>query len=189
MSKKTLVLLGSPNKNSITKKLVEKLLIDVDTNNITYFDTYKMTIKPCVDCRYCFKEKGCSIKNDDMGKIYSGLEEADNVILASPMHFGTFSAPIMNVFSRLQTYWSALNIRKEEPNTILKRKKGILCMACGAQWLNMELIPNGISHIVFDHINANFDQSFYVKSSDYSDFQNNLELLEKINSYKWVLKK
>ena len=62
-------------------------------------------------------------------------------------------------------------------------------MTCVAQWLNMELIPNGISDIVFDHINANFDQSFYLKSSDHSDFQNNLELLEKINSYKWVLKK
>ena len=123
MSKKVLVLLGSPNKKSIIKRLVETLLSNVDQNSIIYFDTYNMNIKACIDCRFCFKEKGYSIKNDDMPKIYNAFHEADFVILASPMHFGTFTGPLMNVFSRLQTYWSALNIRKEEPNTILKRKK------------------------------------------------------------------
>lgn len=188
MSKKIMVLLGSPNNKSITKRLVETLLRDVAEDRITYFDTYKMTVKPCIDCRFCFKEKGCSIKNDDMSKIYSALVTADYVIIASPMHFGTFSAPLMNVFSRLQTYWSAVNIRKEAPDKLLKRKKGILCMTCGAKWLNMTLIPDGIGHIVFDHINASYDQSFYVTASDQIDFFENRELIEKINDYQSTFK-
>ena len=59
-------------------------------------------------------------------------------------------------------------------------------MTCGGDWLNMELIPNGIAHIVFDHVNASFDQNFYVKASNQNDFENNLELIEKINHYKSV---
>ncbi len=68
-------------------------------------DAYRANIAPCKDCKYCFHKDGCSIK-DDMTEIYSYVKECDNVIIASPMHFEIVSAPLVTLFSRLQTYWS-----------------------------------------------------------------------------------
>ena len=46
-----------------------------------------------VDCRYCWHKKGCSIK-DGMRDIYQKIEEADNIVLASPMYFHSITGGI-----------------------------------------------------------------------------------------------
>ncbi|AMP20367.1 hypothetical protein AZF37_03565 [endosymbiont 'TC1' of Trimyema compressum] len=52
-------------------------------------------IKPCIDCRACYKNRGCSIKNNDMHLLYEAAENADNFILASPIHFGNLTGKML----------------------------------------------------------------------------------------------
>ena len=83
---KTLVITGAARKNGHTNQMVQ-LFLDTLGGEYTVIDAYRVeNIAPCKDCRYCWHKKGCSI-HDGMEEIYQLLEEADNVVLASPMYF------------------------------------------------------------------------------------------------------
>ena len=88
---KTIVFYGSPAKDSHTKHLLDETL-SVLEGEVKIVDCYNADIAPCKDCKYCFKKRGCSIK-DDMTELYDYIDECDAVIIASPMHFGIVSAP------------------------------------------------------------------------------------------------
>ena len=137
---KTTILFGSPRKHGETKALVDELTKHLE-GDIRFLDAYELNIKACIDCRYCDTHKGCSIKDDDMQMVYDMVEESDNIIIASPMHFANISAELQVLFSRFQTYYSALYKRREKRSDIMKPKKGALLMTSGTSWPNMMLIP------------------------------------------------
>ena len=63
---------------------------------------YDCGVKPCVDCRFCWENNGCAIK-DGMQAIYEDIR-ADNIVVASPMHFTELTGQLLAVLSRLQTF-------------------------------------------------------------------------------------
>ena len=97
---KTLVFYGSPLENSHTKVLLNAMLEELK-GEIKFVDCYRANIAPCKDCKYCFKRQGCSIK-DDMQETYAYIKECDAVIIATPMHFGTVSGPML-----FQSAWAS----------------------------------------------------------------------------------
>lgn len=125
---KTLIFNGSPRKKGVTAQLIERLISQVG-GEVMVVESYQADIKPCVDCRYCFTNKGCCMK-DDMQDVYSYIEECDHIILAAPIYFGEISGQLLAILSRLQTYFSAKYIRKEEP--IPKTKTGGIFLAAGS---------------------------------------------------------
>ena len=63
-------------------------------------NTYFCNIKPCVDCRYCWTRPTCSI-NDDMQNVILMINEADNIVIASPLYFfRNCSGALLNMLSR-----------------------------------------------------------------------------------------
>lgn len=56
-------------------------------------------VAPCDACGACFKTGSCVIK-DDMQELYSMLEQADGVIIGSPVYFGNVSAQAKAVMDR-----------------------------------------------------------------------------------------
>lgn len=91
-------------------------------------DTYFLDIKPCIDCRHCWENKGCSI-HDGMQEIYDYIQECDNILIASPIYFSELTGTLLNVGSRLQTYFCAKHFRSEAP--IEKSKKGAVIVIGG----------------------------------------------------------
>lgn len=83
---RTLIFNGSPRKNGGTSKLVKELK-DHISGEVDVIDSYRTDISPCVDCRYCWTNDQCSI-NDEMQTVYRLIDEADNIIIASPIYFG-----------------------------------------------------------------------------------------------------
>ena len=47
---------------------------------------YHCNIKPCVDCRFCWKNDGCAQK-DGMQEVYADIQDCDNILIASPVYF------------------------------------------------------------------------------------------------------
>jgi len=86
-------------------------------------------ISPCVDCRYCWKNAGCAVR-DEMHDVYKFAEECDNVVLASPIWFSSLSGPLLNLASRIQAVFAAKHFRNE--SLIEKKKKGAIIIV-GAQ--------------------------------------------------------
>ncbi|MCT4634246.1 MAG: flavodoxin family protein [Firmicutes bacterium] len=183
---KTLVIYGSPQKNSYTKKLLDKTLKNIE-GEIKFLDCYNSKIVPCKDCKYCFHQSGCSI-NDDMTEIYDYIYDCDAVVIATPMHFGIPSAPVVTFFSRLQPYWSNEFIRKNEEDKP-KRKKAILLATTGADWPNIELMMDGVSAVAFNHMNADFIGSIYAKDTENKAIDGNEEIENKIEIFTEALNK
>jgi multimeric flavodoxin WrbA len=132
---KTLIFNGSPRKNGNTAALIEALSARLG-GEIKVVRAYDCGVRPCIDCRYCWKNRGCSIK-DGMQEIYRDIDEADNVVIASPVNFSELTGQLLAVLSRLQTYWCAKYLRREEPVPKPKRAGVILVRGgSGPQKLN-----------------------------------------------------
>lgn len=124
---KTLILNGSPRINGDTGSLINKITKKI-AGEYRIVDAYRCNISPCLDCRYCWKNNGCAI-NDEMQEIYQYIQECDNILIASPLYFSELTGKLLDVGSRLQTYFCARFFRKEE--SITKSKKGAVILVGG----------------------------------------------------------
>lgn len=122
---KTLIWNGSPRKNGDTMFLLRELIRQLH-GDIKIIDTYSCNIRPCIDCRYCCRQIGCSQK-DGMQEIYSYIIECDHVVVASPIYFSELTGPLLSAASRLQMFYAAQKFLHH--NLIAKPKQGavILC--------------------------------------------------------------
>ncbi len=89
---KTLIINGSPRRNGDTSVLLNTLKVELG-GEINQIDTYFINMKPCVDCRYCWEHLICSI-NDEMQKVISLIDEADTVVIASPVYFSELTGSL-----------------------------------------------------------------------------------------------
>lgn len=124
---KTLIFNGSPRKNgdtvSLLKQFTERL-----PGEYKIIDTYRADISPCLDCRFCWKNSGCAVK-DEMQEVYEYLTDCDNVLIASPVYFSELTGPMLSVGSRLQTYFCGRRFCKEP--TGLTPKRGAVLLVGG----------------------------------------------------------
>ena len=88
---KIIGLCGSAAPKSSTKKLIETALEAAIEKGaaVEYINIAKLNFKGCLGCNECKKDqtKFCSL-NDDMSALYAKLNEADVILLGSPIYFG-----------------------------------------------------------------------------------------------------
>jgi len=134
---KTLIVNGSPRKSGGTSVLVNRLkeLLDGD---ISVVDTYYSKISPCVDCRFCWTHSECAIK-DDMQQVYRIINDADNIVIASPIYFTELTGSLLQWASRLQYIWVSKNLRKD--TVILKKERygGVILVDGGDGYMDTSL--------------------------------------------------
>jgi multimeric flavodoxin WrbA len=112
---KAIAITASPRKNGNTDVLTRHVLKALEEEG---FDTQlvrlcDLKIEPCNACMVCEKEERCPIK-DDMWPIYTRMKEADAIILASPVYFGS-ATPEMKAFmdrAGFVAYWHRTLERK-----------------------------------------------------------------------------
>ena len=124
---KTLIINGSPRVNGDTVRLTNIVKEHIE-GEYKIIDAYRCNISPCLDCRFCWKNSGCAIQ-DEMQEVYDYIQDCDNVLIASPIYFSELTGKLLDVGSRLQTYFCARFFRKEEP--VLKAKKGAVILVGG----------------------------------------------------------
>ena len=103
MSKKILVLNGSPRPNGNTSALISSFTKGAESADaeVLQFDLHRMEIHPCLGC-YCggrSKEFPC-VQIDEMQEIYRAFHEADVICFASPLYFWTISSKIKAFIER-----------------------------------------------------------------------------------------
>jgi multimeric flavodoxin WrbA len=72
-----------------------------------------------------------------MQEIYPYINECDNIVIASPIWFSSLSGPLLNLASRIQTFFAANCFRKEAIEA--KQKNGVIIIV-GAE-KGTEIIP------------------------------------------------
>lgn len=130
---KVLVLSGCINRNGKTQKLLNLFVKELNKKkySIDIIETQNMQINYCIGCRSCEKN-GLCIYND-LDDVYGKIEEADIIVLASPVYFASFTTPLKTLVDRLQVMYS----RKFVLNKYIKEKKGILIFTSGRESKNM----------------------------------------------------
>ena len=98
---KVIGIVGSPRKKGNTELLTAHSLKAIaeeglDTELIRLAG---LEIKPCNACMVCKKEERCPIE-DDLFPIYLKMKEADGIILASPVYYGSATALIKALIER-----------------------------------------------------------------------------------------
>ncbi len=124
---KTVIINGSPRKNGYTSKFVE-IYLQYVKGDVSVINAYESKIKPCTDCRYCWKNPKCIF--DDMSDIYRQLENADIVVFATPVYFFGVPAPLKGLIDRFQVYYA--NCKRDE-KIVQNKKTGIVILTGGAK--------------------------------------------------------
>lgn len=149
---RTLVLNGSPAPSGHTARLVGELLRHVDGGH-EILDAYKANIAPCVACGRCAGGSGCVIR-DDMPAIREKLATAPILLIASPIHFSSLTAPLIALFSRLQPEWRRWSMAgKPEPSPA---RLGGLALTGGATYPRMFEPARAVAAAVFRTLGLTF---------------------------------
>ena len=101
---KIIVLNGSPNPNGNTAAMIRAYRAGAESagHSVTVFDVCRMNIKGCLACEYCHTKafRSC-VQQDDMQKIYPVLDEAEMIVLASPIYYHGFSGQLQCAINRI----------------------------------------------------------------------------------------
>ena len=102
MSKKVLILSGSPRKGGNSDILCEQFRKGAEEagNVVEKVDLRSLKIGYCMACYGC-RGKGVCVQKDDMAQIYPAVRESDVVVLASPLYYWTLSGQLRAAFDRL----------------------------------------------------------------------------------------
>ena len=97
-----LILSGSPRKGGNTELLVEAFVRGASEHHqVEMVSVRDVKVNPCLGCNACFKnESHICAQKDDMSVIYEKMNQADMLVIASPVYFYGISAQLKAVIDR-----------------------------------------------------------------------------------------
>ena len=121
MVKHVLVFKGSPREKGNSSILAEKAAEGAKAAGaeVECFILHNLDIRPCDACDIC-QETGVCVLKDDMQSLYPKLENADAIVIASPIYWFTISAQTKLFIDR----WYALE--SAQGNALKGKQFGIL---------------------------------------------------------------
>lgn len=110
-----LVLQGSPRPSGNTAAMVNAFVKGAQENNhkIDVVNVCQKNIHGCLACEYCHKinDRHC-IQKDDMQEVYPLLDEAEMIVLASPVYYHSFSGQLQCAVNRIYALDKPLKLKK-----------------------------------------------------------------------------
>ena len=88
-------------RNGTTEYVLREALKILESHDFEteIFTCHAKDLKPCLHCDYCLENKKCIIQ-DDMGEVYENLQDADGIILATPVQSGSVSSNLSIIMDR-----------------------------------------------------------------------------------------
>lgn len=114
MSKKVLILSGSPRKGGNSDILCDEFLRGAQDagHKAEKIRVAEKKVAPCSGCYYCSTHGGACVHKDDMADILQKMIDADVIVLASPVYFYSISAQLKAVIDRTVARW--LEVKDKE---------------------------------------------------------------------------
>ena len=108
MSKKILILSGSPRKGGNSDLLCDEFMRGaLETGNqVEKIRVAEKKIGYCNACYYCRQSGGVCAKKDDMAVVLQKMIDADVIVLASPVYFYSVDAQLKTVIDRTVARWT-----------------------------------------------------------------------------------
>lgn len=98
------ILNGSPRHKGNTTTMVAayKEGAELAGHTVTVFNVCRMRVAGCLACEHCHeREQRVCVQKDDMQQIYSALDTADMIVLASPVYYHSLSGQLQCAIHRI----------------------------------------------------------------------------------------
>lgn len=118
---KVLGILCSPRRGANSDTMVSAALEGASEKGAETktFAINEMNIKGCQACMYCKTHDGCAVQ-DDMQLIYKELNDADAVIIGSPVYMWQYAAQARLFIDRLYAYLNPdFTLKMQKPALVL----------------------------------------------------------------------
>lgn len=132
MSKKILVITGSPRKNGNSFKMTDAFIkaAEAKGHQVTRFDAAFMHFNGCHCCMTCFSQGRPCTFDDDFNKIAPVLQAADVVVFTMPVYWYTIPSQIKGAIDKLFSFlvggkdiagkeWALIACCEEHDKTVL----------------------------------------------------------------------
>ncbi|MDL2236334.1 flavodoxin family protein [Christensenellaceae bacterium OttesenSCG-928-K19] len=113
MSKKVLVLTGSPRNGGNTDKMADAFIrgAEIAGHSVTKYNVGNKKIAGCTACNTCWsKGRACSI-DDDFTELSELLESHDVLLMTAPLYWFSVPAQVKAYVDRLYAYTGAGGLR------------------------------------------------------------------------------
>ena len=135
---KVLGIAGSPRRGGNTDLLLAEVMRGAASSGakVKTIILNELKIAPCQHCDGCLETGRCKVE-DDMQMVYRELEDADRIVLASPIHFMGVTAQMKAMIDRCQALWARKYILKQPPLGNRRERKGLFISVGGRRIANL----------------------------------------------------
>ncbi len=99
---KVLILNGSPRKGGNVSLLIDEAVKIFRESGVEseIFEVGSKAIRGCVACGYCYKAGKCAF-DDEVNALASSFEQADGLLVASPVYYASANGTLVSLLDRL----------------------------------------------------------------------------------------
>ena len=135
---KVLGITGSPRRGGNTDLLLSEVMRGAASKGaeVKTIILNDLKITPCQHCDACLEKGMCRIA-DDMQMVYKELEQADRIVLASPIQFMGLTAQMKAMIDRCQALWVRKYILEQPPLGDRRERKGLFVSVGGRKIPNL----------------------------------------------------
>ena len=163
---KVLSILGSPRRGGNTEILLDEALQGASDHGgfcekVVLRD---LKITPCLEIYKCAKDGVCAIK-DDMQDLFPKIEQAQRLIIASPIFFYSVSGWTKAMIDRCQSLWAKKYILKLPVSHVPDRRGAFISVAA----TRGEKLFDGVRLTIkyfFDAIDVSYSDELLVRGVD-----------------------
>lgn len=148
-----LLINGSPHREGNSMALGRAVCMAV-SDAISVERLYELSIAPCRSCGLCACGGECPL-TDDMPRLLRLVDAADVLVISSPLHFTSLSAPVIAFYSRLQPFWTGWDAMRSRSNGG-RRRFGALAVTAGGSYRNMFSPARSVTAAVFNTLAIDF---------------------------------
>ncbi len=162
---KVLGIYGSPRKGGNTDQLLDKALEGARSTGAEIATVYarKLEMSGCIECGGCDKTGKCVVK-DDMQTVYPILEEADVIIITSPIFFYGLTAQIKAIIDRSQAMWSKRMLEKTpEERKTYDKGRGYLIAVAATKGKNLFDGVEMVARYFFDALDMSYEGGLFLR--------------------------
>lgn len=94
---------GSPRPNGNTAAVIELCRVTIEAQGVEtkIIELGVKKIESCIACNKCIKNHGYCALDDGVNEIIEDVRNAEGMIVAAPVYFGTARGDVMNLLQRL----------------------------------------------------------------------------------------
>ena len=128
---KTVAVFGSPRKNGNSDTLAEVFLQEVENLGtvVTRFYLRELTYSGCIACNACKIKATRCVLDDDLSMVLDAVQDADNLVLATPVYFYDMPSQIKAFIDRWYSFFKPNYFARKDVSRLQAGKTAIIVVA------------------------------------------------------------